>query len=217
MVRRISCRPLTNNTSTTIVILLLISGGCSQGPKAIPPLYINANNASDRALELHDADSNGIIDSDELATAPGLAYAAERADKDGDGGLSGDEITEMVEAWNAKSIGLLTLRANIKLKKRPLAGAIVRLEPAPFLDGQVEAAFGVTDEFGDAFLTIPKEKRPIADSPPGAQFGLYRVVISKQKDGRETVPTQYNAETTLGQEVSFDDPGVLNGIKYTLK
>jgi len=199
------------------ILLLLVALGCSQGPKAIPALYVDAKTASDRALELHDTDSDGKLDSDELTAAPGLAYAAERADKDGDASLSGDEIIEMVEAWNAKSIGLLTLRANIKLKGRPLAGANVRLEPEEFLDGQVEAAIGVTDEFGDAFLTVPKEKRPIADSPPGAQLGLYRVVISRQKNGKETVPTKYNVETTLGQEVSFDDPGVLNGIKYTLK
>ena len=58
-------------------IVLLFTLGCSQGPKAIPALHVNAKAASSRALELHVTNSDGKLDSDELVAAPGLDYAAE--------------------------------------------------------------------------------------------------------------------------------------------
>ena len=191
--------------------------GCSRGPRAIPALYVDAEQASQRAMELHDGNGDGLLDAQELAAAPGLKYAAQRADTDGDAKLSSAEIAAMIDSWNDKSIGLLTLRCNVRLGKRALQGATVRLEPEPFLAGQVETAIGLTDDVGDTYLTIPKEKRPIPEAPPGVQIGLYRVVISKIENGTEKVPSKYNEETTLGQEVSFDDPGVKNGINYRLK
>ncbi len=203
-------------TSFALASAFLLAG-CNRGPQAIPALYVDAKQASKRALELHDTNQDGQLDAEELKAAPGLQYAAKRADEDGDSALSPDEILAMVEAWNEKSIGLLTLRCNVRLNKRPLAGASIRFEPSPFLDGQVEAAVGLTDEFGDAFLIVPKDKRPIPDAPPGAQIGLYRVVISKEKGGKESVPSKYNKDTTLGQEVSFGDPGVQNGIQFDLR
>lgn len=191
--------------------------GCSGGPAAIPPLHVDAASAAEQAFQLHDTNQDGLIDEAELAASPGLTYAAKRADQDQDGGLSKDEVVAMIEAWNAQAIGLVTLRCNVKLGRKPLAGAVVRFEPEPFLEGAVEVATGVTDEFGDAFVSIPKEKRPIADSPPGVQLGLYRVVITKEKGGKQMVSAKYNESTTLGQEVAFEDPGVQNGIRYTLK
>lgn len=204
-------------TLGTLLLALLVLVGCSRGPQAIPKLKVDAQAATARAFELHDADGDGLLSPDELATAPGLQYAAERADANGDENLDEAELTAMISAWNEKSIGLLTLRCLVTLNRRPLPDATVRLEPEAFLDGQVETAIGRTDEFGYAFLTVPKENRPIPDAPPGCQLGLYRVVISKLVDDREKIPARYNVETELGQEVAFDDPGVMNGITYRLK
>ena len=37
-------------------------------------------------------------------------------------------------------------------------------------------------------------------------------------NGKETLPARYNTDTTLGQEVSYDDPGVKNrNVIYALK
>lgn len=201
--------------STLMLPMLLV--GCSRGPQPIPKLKIDANAATSRAFELHDANGDRSLSPDELATAPGLQYAAKRADTNGDANLDEGELTAMISAWNEKSIGLLTLRCLVTLNRRPLADATVRLEPEPFLAGQVETAIGRTDEFGYAFLTVPKEKRPIPDAPPGCQLGLYRVVISRMVDDQEKIPARYNVQTELGQEVAFDDPGVMNGINYRLK
>jgi hypothetical protein len=188
---------------------------CRRGPTPIPSTRINAKKAAAKALELYDQDGDSALSDAEMS--PGLRYAAKRADSNADGSLDATELRSMVDAWNKKSIGLLTLRCNVKYNRRPLAGAEVTLVPDPFLEGQIEAADGITDEYGDTYLSVPKEKRPIADAPPGVQLGLYQVVVSKRKGEKESIPAKFNTETELGQEVSFDDPGVLNGITYDLK
>lgn len=194
------------------VVCFLLGSGCNGGPAPIPATRFNVKRCVAKALEIHDADADGSISASELESSPGLSYAAKRADSSGDGALDKAELAAMVEAWNEKSTGLIEVRGNVSYKKRPLQGAAVRLEPEPFLEGIVEMAVGVSDEFGDFYLSVPKDKRPIADAPPGVQLGLYRVVVSKSKDGNETLPSKYNTETVLGQEVSFGDPGVSNGM-----
>jgi hypothetical protein len=49
-----------------------------------------------------------------------------------------------------------------------------------------------------------------ADSPPGLQAGIYLVRVSKIVGDKETIPSTYNTETTLGQEVSKDDWAITN-------
>jgi hypothetical protein len=44
--------------------------------------------------------------------------------------------------------------------------------------------------------------------PPGLQLGLYRIRISKLVNGAETIPAKFNADTTVGQQVSPDDPAI---------
>lgn len=208
---------LQNILATLAVANCLILVICSRGPAPIPVTRFNAKQCAAKALELHDSNADGSLSSDELDASAGLSYAAKRADTNADGELDESELISMVDAWNKKSIGLITLRCNVKHRRRPLKGATIRLEPEPFLAGLIKAAEGVTDEFGDAFLSVPKDKRPIADAPPGAQLGLYRVVVSKLEKGQETIPDRFNIKTVIGQEVAFDDPGVLNGIEFELK
>ena len=163
-------------------------------------------------MELYDSSKDGMLDAEELESAPGLKYVAERIDSDQDGMLSTGEIESMIDAWNENEVGLGTAQCAVKLGRRPLGKADIRLEPAPFLVGNIETAIGRTDQFGNAQLTVPKDKRPIPDCPPGVQVGVYHVVISKEQGDKETVPTKYNTETTLGQEVSYSDP-IVSSIK----
>lgn len=203
--------------SALAIAFLLFATSCSTGPRAIPATRFKPKKILSKVLELYDTDGDELLSARELESSPGLKSASRRADTNDDGSLDKEEVIGMVDLWNQKAIGLLSLRCNVTYKRRPLQGATIRLEPEPFLDELIEVAHGVTDEFGDAFITVPKEKRPIPDAPPGVQIGLYRVVISKTKAGKETLPAKYNQATELGQEVSFDDPGVQNGIKYDLR
>ena len=90
-----------------------------------------------------------------------------------------------------------------------------RREPEPFLGEEVQTAVGKTGPDGSAEVSIPKENRSAPDAPPGVNFGLYKVRISKD-DGGERVPAKFNSATTLGQEVAFDDPVVKQGIVLKL-
>jgi hypothetical protein len=91
---------------------------------------------------------------------------------------------------------------------RPLEGAEVTFEPAPFLGDNIKAAVDVTSPAGFAQPSIPADQRPTKDTPAGFQLGLYRVRVSKKVNGQETIPAKYNTETTLGQQIATDDPAV---------
>jgi hypothetical protein len=49
-------------------------------------------------------------------------------------------------------------------------------------------------------------------------LGLYNVRISKIVGGKETIPSKYNTETTLGQEVANDVPEIASqSVVYELE
>jgi hypothetical protein len=107
---------------------------------------------------------------------------------------------------------------HVTLDGQPLAGAQVLFEPEAFLGDEIKKATGTTNQFGDVAPVIAKEDRANPTLPGGVHFGLYKVRISKQAGGKETIPARYNSETTIGQEVSYDDPGLgFKGITYALK
>jgi hypothetical protein len=105
---------------------------------------------------------------------------------------------------------LASVRCQVTLDGRPLTDAQVVFEPEPFLGEEIKRATGKTNQLGDAAPTIADEDKPDPNLPGGVHFGLYKVRISKQADGRETIPSRYNTETILGQEVAYDDPAIRN-------
>jgi hypothetical protein len=124
--------------------------------------------------------------------------------------VSVDEVTERVNAWKGMRTGMASVRCHITIDGKPLSGAKVVFEPEPFLGNEIKTAFGTTNAHGDVAPTIPPGERPDPSLPGGAHFGLYKVRISKEVNGKETLPSRYNTETVLGQEVSYDDPGMIN-------
>jgi len=192
------------------VVLLALQSGCSQGPTAVARPDFDPESAADRAMELYDANGDGSVADAELAKAPGLHGALPSLDADGDGKVARNEVAERVRAWQRMDTGLMNLSCAILLDGQPLEGATVTFDPDEFLGEAVQQATAVTSSTGSAFPKIPKEKRPSADSPPGMQAGIYKVRVSKSVNGQETIPARYNAETTLGQQVSKDDPAIAN-------
>ncbi len=190
--------------------------GCSRGPSAIKPPRVNAAEAADAALLEFDTNADGVIGGEELNLAPGLRAGLAAFDTNGDNQIDGGEIKSRVTAWRDSKVGLITIRCDVMLNDTPLEGAIVTYEPEKFLGDQVQAATGTTDKFGTAYMSIPKGKRPAPDAPAGVQFGVYRVRVSKIVDGKDIIPARYNTSTEIGQEISHDDPGVANGIRYEL-
>jgi hypothetical protein len=196
----------------------LINGGCSRGPAAVRQPVIDPAGSGREALARYDIDGNGVIAGVELDAAPALKAALVRLDTDKDGGISAAEVAERVRAWKAMLTGLASVRCHVTLDGKPLAGARVVLEPEPFLGTSIKPATGETNAFGDVSPSVAPADLPDPSLPGGVHFGLYRVRITKQSNGRETLPARYNSETSLGQEISYDDPGMINNdIRFKLE
>jgi hypothetical protein len=204
--------------SISVSMLALTFASCSFGPARVKQPGINASAAGSSAIETYDKNGDGIISGDELEKAPALNAALPRLDTNGDKGVDANEIAARVNAWKDMKTGMTSVRAHVTLDGQPLVGAQVVFEPESFLGDEIKTATGTTNQFGDVAPMISKEDRPDPNLPSGVHFGLYKVRISKPANGRETVPARYNTETTIGQEVSYDDPGLLNNnLGYALK
>ena len=188
--------------------LLAGLAGCSSGPGRVQAPSISASGAASEAMELYDKDGDGFIAAAELDAVPGLKAALDTVDADKDGKLSESEISERIAAWQKTGIGIMLVSATFTLDGRPLTNAMVTLEPESFLGGDIQAGVGEIDGMGSAMISIPKDKRPAKDTPPGVQLGFYRVKVSKAANGPESIPAKYNVETTLGQEVAPDAPAI---------
>jgi hypothetical protein len=169
-------------------------------------------------MEQYDTDGDGRVAGDELANAPGLRAALSRMDKDNDNAITADEVTARIHQWQASPIGLTSFGFTLTMDGHPLDDATVTLVPEEFLGDDIKAAVATTDLFGTGGPSIPKADRPDPTTPPGVAIGLYKVKISKLIGGKETIPPQYNEQTTLGQEVAPDVPEIANRqVVYALK
>jgi hypothetical protein len=199
-------------------VLVLAGTSCNYGPPRVEQPGINPSSAGSLAMEQYDTNGDGVVAGDELAQAPALLAALPRLDTNGDKGVSADEVAARVNAWKEMRTGMASVRCHITLDGQPLVGAKVVFEPEAFLGDEIKTAFGTTNQFGDAAPTIPPQQRPAPNLPGGAHFGLYKVRISKIVGDKETIPARYNTQTILGQEVSYDDPGMKNNnMAFALK
>ena len=193
-----------------ILLAILATGGCSNQPAALPTPSYDPSGSAAKAMEMYDADGDGFVAGEELENAPGLKAALKNLDKDGDGKVSESEVAERVKKWERVTTSAISFEAIVVLDGKPLDDAKVTLVPEDFMGGVVQAGEGTTVLGGRFKPSIPKDKRPTPTFRPGMQLGIYKVQISKEVDGVETIPAKYNSETVLGQEVSIDDPGIEN-------
>ncbi|MBN1851819.1 MAG: hypothetical protein JW829_03815 [Pirellulales bacterium] len=203
------------STGFSIIIVSLV--GCFGGSDIAPPPAIRPSEAGAEAMRLYDANGDGAVAGDEFVKAPGLKAALKRLDQDGDGRVTADEVASRVETWQANKLGSIPVSVQVYLDNQPLPGAVITFEPEPFLGAQIQAGTGKTRDGGTAFVSIPREKRASPNSPAGMYFGLYKVRISKMVGQTEKIPSKYNTQTTLGQEIAFDDPNLQRGIVFQLK
>lgn len=188
--------------------LLAALAGCSSGPSRVQAPSISASGAASEAMTAYDKDGDGFIAGAELDATPGLKAAMATLDLDKDGKVSEDEISQRIEAWQETGVGVMAINVGFTLNGSPLTGAQVTFEPESFLGADIQPGVGEIGASGAAMITIPKDKRPAKDTPPGVQLGFYRVKVSKMANGQETIPAKYNTATTLGQQVSPDDPAI---------
>ncbi len=189
--------------------------GCRRGPARVLPPKISPSSAANAAMAKYDTNKDGYLDAKELEKAPALRSALKEIDANGDGKISADEIAARIAQWQATGVGLTTLTARVTLDGQPLEDATVTLVPEEFLGSEMQKAVGKTNKGGAAGMSI---EHPPAPQYRGVQQGLYRVEISKIVNGKETIPSKYNAETTLGVEVARGAPGMAQGsVPFELK
>lgn len=188
-----------------ICVILFVVAGCNRGPGTISPPDVDASSAAAQAVELYDRNADGQLSKDEWSASPALVAVAASYDKSGDGTLSDDEIIAGIAAWEQSGVGARTVPFVVRWNGRPLAGATVRLAPAPFLEDAVKAASGETGASGGGQLSLASEDRPRnAPKIPLMQPGLYHVEITHPST---KIPAKYNTQTTLGIEITSGNPG----------
>jgi hypothetical protein len=160
-------------------------------------------------MQTYDSDGDGFIAGDELDKAVSLKASMATLDTNSDGKVSEEEIVARIESWQKGRVGITVARCFVTMDGRPLDNAAVTFEPEEFLGPAMRAATGVTALDGSTTPIIPKEKRPTADTPAGIQLGFFKIRVSRESGGKETIPAKYNSQTILGQQIAGDDPAVL--------
>jgi hypothetical protein len=189
------------------LVVCLAFPGCSSGPGRLEPPKIDPVAAARKAIELYDANHDGVLTADELDQCPGLKAAMTRGDDPVR--VTADAIAARLQEYRASRIALTSVACRVTLDGAPLANATVRFVPESFLGPAIKEAVGITNE--DGFTLLSRDGGDL----PGVHLGFYRVEISRQADGREAIPERYNVRTTLGQEVGPTVPGE-QGCRFAL-
>jgi hypothetical protein len=205
-----ACSVKATSLVATVAVMTICVASCNRGPSAVKPPSISASGAGSKAMELYDKDDDGKVAGPELDGAPALKAAMATLDTDGDQAVDADEVAARVKSWQATPVALTGVKVKVTMDGQPLPGAEVVFEPDPCLGDDIKLAKAITGAYGDVAPVIPPELRGSADHPGGIQLGLYLVRITKNVSGKETVPARYNTNTTLGQEIAYDDPAFQN-------
>jgi hypothetical protein len=198
------------------LLTLLVLVGCNSRPARVNPPAINPKEAAQKAMAEYDTNGDGTIDGAELDKAASLKSSLKELDTNGDGKISADEIASRIEQWQASKVGLMSFSCKVNLDKAPLAGATVTLTPEKFLGTNLLPATGTTNEQGFAAISIAKDKLSNPNFS-GVHVGFYRVEVSKQQNGAETIPARYNVNTELGQEVAQGVPALQSLVTFDVK
>ena len=188
-----------------------LSGCCNRLPQGPDRPAFDAASSGQQAVSLYDKDSNGQISLEEAKACPALEMAFPRVDKNADSALSAAEIADRITYFQTADTTIITGATEVKLGDTPLSGATVTFEPESFMGPEFKPCTGVTDEQGIAYVSGHDAKFP------GIYLGFYRVRISKEVEGKETVPARYNSESELGYEATDDIPEINNIIQFHLE
>lgn len=183
---------------------LCVWSGCSYQPAAVRPVEIDAAAAGNAAIKAHDNDGNGELSTEELAGIPAILKYRGLYDGDQNGSVSAAEIAARVRKWEADQLGMRELSAIVTLDGAPLAGAMVKFVPEPYLGANVKPASGETDQFGIAAIEMSAEDTPERfrkTNIRGVTGGTFKVEVTHPK---KNIPPKFNTQTTLGEEVAVD-------------
>jgi hypothetical protein len=214
--------------SVIVLAGLLASSGCGKTPPRVVPDSI-ASDASQKAIELFDSNKDGVLDASELDQAPGLkagilpilvqakklelARLDEKAIKDEvrRATITASDIQARIDQWKKSKAGRRIVQCTVTHNGQPLADATVVVDPEPFLGSGLKAGSGQTDASGRASLSVPTSG---TTDQTGLSPGYYRIRVTKPG---ESIPAIYNTQTSLGLEISDDNPQLRGGPKFELR
>ena len=175
--------------------------GCSDGPKPPPRFQINPEQAAADAMETYDKNHDGKLDAKELEASPPLQELLlnlKHREPSHPDFLTGDDIKRRMQEWIDAPATLFSSSVIVRLDGQPLEGAKVTYTPEKFLGPSYHEHSATTNVGGGGSLDAE-----LPDFPNEIYVGLYRVTISKIVNGKESLPPQYNTQTTLGREVAL--------------
>jgi hypothetical protein len=189
--------------------LLLVSGlaGCSSKAAPIEPVAINSSKASVEAIALYDKNGDSLLNAEELDSVPALKQYLKLYDKDGDGAISRQEIADRIDLWENQGVGIRSLNVLVLFDNRPLPGASLRFIPEPYLGDGPKVATGICDQNGATKVTVSMDDLPEALKAArlgGIFGGTYKIEVTHPQND---IPSRYNANTTLGEEIARDTVG----------
>jgi hypothetical protein len=171
-----------------MVYSTLTSLGCS-GMRT-ERVEVDPQTAANEAIRAYDENGNKTIEKKELEKCPALLGSKSLFDSDKDDRLNSQEIAARIEGYTMLSTHIAA-EVRVVKDKRPVEGALVTLEPEPFLGAGYPTYQGKSDQNGLVALSA-------SPPTPGIAVGLYRVVIACP-DGTNKV---------LGCEIADDVPSV---------
>ncbi len=197
--------------SLVAVPFIIPLGGCSRGPTAVYVPEVDPATASERALELYDKDKDGSLSETELVACPGILGHLSQYDKDGNGAVSREEIEEQLTQLLSSRVGVTTLRIDVRMDRRPLPGAQVKIVPEGYLGDDVKPAYGTTNPRGTATMDIRDEDSLSSEQGLlGVHYGTYKVEVTHPE---VSIPEKYNTQTTLGYETEKGNPSFVVDLK----
>lgn len=184
----------------------ILAGGCSGGPDRIKPPQIDTSAAAVQAMQLYDSNHDGKLSKEELAKCPGVLLHFESYDTNHDKAVDQEELQSHLAHLLRNGTGATQLACNIVYQGQPLSGAKVVLEPESYLGTDIQAAEGVTSNYGAAEVGMPADKAPAAlKNMKLIQYGTFKVRVTHPTIN---IPAKYNTDTTLGYETIPNQPSV---------
>jgi hypothetical protein len=204
----------------------LAVSGC--GHARVRPMEI-ASDAGAQAVAKYDTNKDGALDYTELAKAPGLQAAVAKIKKFvkrrgeipsenqlASAKITAEEIDARIKEWKDRGTGRVRVTCHVTRTSggstEPLRDAEIKYVPEDFLGPGLTTGTGKTDSNGNA--TISQPSRGAGDPDHGMSPGFYRIEITKPGDD---IPSKYNTETVLGQEVAADALGITGAFPIDLE
>lgn len=186
--------------------LTFVLGGCSGTPSRVAMVEVDADDAAAHAMAAYDTNKDGKLSDEELRAVPGIHKWKQHYDTDGDGAVAEAEVVARIKKWQSDKLAFRSIGARVELNGRPVPGVEVLLIPEQYLGPAFKAAKGVTNNRGNASLSVAPEDLPTAIKARGIAVegvypGTYRIEL-KRAGGN--LPSTSRDGLPLGDEVARD-------------